>query len=162
MFLRWRRSLPTEKARRPAPVRMTARTAGRTAIVSRISVRRAPIAVVIALMACLLGAQRGYEMHVVDLAQAGQKRDLVEDLGARYHSGDAVGRSAARRLASGGIMCLTGIMNLDPALDVDATALNRNMVLRNQVLVGAVNEAGVTGNKLPKRSQPPTLAGRAG
>jgi hypothetical protein len=40
-------------------------------------------------MACLLGAQRGYEMHLVDLAQAGPKRDLVEDLGARYHSGDA-------------------------------------------------------------------------
>ena len=76
----------------------------------------------IGLMACLLGAQRGYEMHVVDLAQAGPKRDLVEDLGARYHSGDAadidvdvdvviectglgaVGRSAARRLASGGII----------------------------------------------------------
>ncbi len=111
----------------------------------------------IGLMACLLGAQRSYEMHVVDLAQAGPKRDLVEDLGARHHSGDAAdigvdvdvviectglgpaGRSAARRLASGGIMCLTGIMNLDPALDVDATALNRNMVLRNQVLVGTVN-----------------------
>ena len=28
---------------------------------------------------------------------------------------------------------------LDPAFDVDATALNRNMVLRNQVLVGTVN-----------------------
>jgi len=111
----------------------------------------------IGLMACLLGAQRGYEMHVVDLAHAGPKRDLVEDLGARYHSGDAadidvdvdvviectglgaVGRSAAGRLASGGIMCLTGIMNLDPTFDVDATALNRNMVLRNQVLVGTVN-----------------------
>jgi glucose 1-dehydrogenase len=111
----------------------------------------------VGLTACPLGAQRGYEMHVVDLAQAGPKRDLVEYLGARYHSGDAadidvdvdvviectglgaVGRSAARRLASGGIMCLTGIMNLDPALDVDATALNRNMVLRNQVLVGTVN-----------------------
>jgi hypothetical protein len=36
-------------------------------------------------------------------------------------------------------MCLTGIINLDPALDVDAAALNRNMVLRNQVLVGTVN-----------------------
>jgi glucose 1-dehydrogenase len=111
----------------------------------------------IGLMACLLGAQRGYEMHVVDLAQAGPKRDLVEDLGARYHCGDAadvdvdvdvviectglgkVGRSAARRLTSGGIMCLTGIMNLGPTLDVDATALNRNMVLHNQVLFGSVN-----------------------
>jgi threonine dehydrogenase-like Zn-dependent dehydrogenase len=37
-------------------------------------------------------------------------------------------------------MCLTGIMNLvDPRLDTDATALNRNMVLHNQVLFGTVN-----------------------
>jgi glucose 1-dehydrogenase len=111
----------------------------------------------IGLMACLLGVQRGYEMHVVDLELAGPKRDLVQDLGARYHAGDAadmdvdvdvviectglgaVGRSAGRRLASGGIMCLTGIMNLGPTLDVDATALNRNMVLHNQVLFGTVN-----------------------
>ncbi|MBV8349018.1 MAG: glucose 1-dehydrogenase [Mycolicibacterium sp.] len=111
----------------------------------------------IGLMACLLGVQRGYEVHVVDLARAGRKRDLVEDLGARYHAGDAadidvdvdvviectglgmVGRSAGRKLASGGIMCLTGIMNLDPALDLDATTLNRNMVLRNTVLFGSVN-----------------------
>jgi threonine dehydrogenase-like Zn-dependent dehydrogenase len=111
----------------------------------------------IGLMACLLGVQRGYEVHVVDLALAGRKRDLAEDLGARYHAGDAadidvdvdvviectglgsVGHSAAQRLASGGIMCLTGIMNLDPSLDVDATTMNRNMVLHNQVLFGTVN-----------------------
>ena len=36
-------------------------------------------------------------------------------------------------------MCLTGIMNLDPALDLDATTMNRNMVLRNAVLFGTVN-----------------------
>jgi threonine dehydrogenase-like Zn-dependent dehydrogenase len=111
----------------------------------------------IGLMACLLGIQRGYEVHVVDLALAGRKRDLAEDLGARYHAGDAadidvdvdvviectglgsVGHSAAQRLASGGIMCLTGIMNLDPSLDMDATTMNRNMVLHNQVLFGTVN-----------------------
>jgi threonine dehydrogenase-like Zn-dependent dehydrogenase len=111
----------------------------------------------IGLLACLLGVQRGYEVHAVDLAVGGPKQALVEDLGARYHAGDAadvdvevdvviectglgaVGRAAARRLASGGIMCLTGIMNLDPTLDIDATALNRNMVLRNQVLFGSVN-----------------------
>ena len=51
----------------------------------------------------------------------------------------AVGRSAASGLVSGGIVCLTGIMNLDRTLDVDATALNRNMVLRNQVVFGTVN-----------------------
>src|SRR4051794_22471704 len=52
MPLRWRRSLPTENARSPAPVMIATRTAGRTAMVSRISVRRAPISVVIALSAC--------------------------------------------------------------------------------------------------------------
>jgi threonine dehydrogenase-like Zn-dependent dehydrogenase len=111
----------------------------------------------IGLMACLLGAQRGYEVHAVDLAQAGRKRDLAEDLGVRYHAGDAAGidvdvdvviectglgsvaHSAGQRLVSGGIMCLTGIMNLDPALDLDATTMNRNMVLRNAVLFGTVN-----------------------
>ncbi len=111
----------------------------------------------IGLMACLLGVQRGYEVHVADLAVAGAKRDLVEALGARYHAGDAaeigvevdvviectglgaVGRSAATSLVSGGIMCLTGLMSRDPTLDVDATALNRAMVLRNVVMFGTVN-----------------------
>jgi threonine dehydrogenase-like Zn-dependent dehydrogenase len=111
----------------------------------------------IGLMACLLGVQRGYEVHVVDLASGGPKRDLVEELGARYHAGDAanldvefdvivectglgvVGRAAASRLASGGIMCLTGIMDPKDAPDLNATALNRAMVLNNQVLFGTVN-----------------------
>jgi threonine dehydrogenase-like Zn-dependent dehydrogenase len=111
----------------------------------------------IGLLACLLGVQRGYEVHAVDLAAGGPKRDLVESLGAHYHAGDAadvdfdvdiviectgigaVVRSAARRLGAGGIMCLTGIMSLDPKLDTDATAMNRAMVLHNQVLFGTVN-----------------------
>jgi threonine dehydrogenase-like Zn-dependent dehydrogenase len=96
-------------------------------------------------------------MHVVDLATGGLKRDLVEGLGAHYHAGDAaevdvdaevviectglgaVGRAAARRLVNGGIMCLTGIMNVDPTPDVDTTVMNRAMVLRNTVLFGSVN-----------------------
>ncbi len=111
----------------------------------------------IGLLACLMGVQRGYEVHVVDLATEGPKRDLVEALGAHYHAGDAadldadvevviectglgaVGRSAAQRVVSGGIMCLTGIMNVEPQFDVDATTMNRAMVLRNLVLFGTVN-----------------------
>ena len=111
----------------------------------------------IGLLACLLGVQRGYEVHVVDLATEGPKRDLVEALGAHYHAGDAadidvdvdvviectglgdVGRSAAQRVVSGGIICLTGIMNVEPHFDVDATTMNRNAVLRNLVLFGTVN-----------------------
>ncbi len=111
----------------------------------------------IGLLACLLGVQRGYEVHAVDLPSAGPKRDLVEALGAHYHSGDAadvdaevevviectglgtVARSAAQRAVSGAIMCLTGIMNVDAQLDVDATAMNRAMVLHNQLIFGTVN-----------------------
>jgi len=111
----------------------------------------------IGLMACLLGVQRGYEVHVVDLAADGPKRALVEALGARYHSGDAAGidieadvviectgvgsvvHAAGQKLTSGGIMCLTGIMSSPPTLDVDATQMNRAMVLRNAVLFGSVN-----------------------
>ncbi|MFL5859266.1 MAG: glucose 1-dehydrogenase [Solirubrobacteraceae bacterium] len=111
----------------------------------------------IGLLACLLGVQRGYEVYVVDLATEGPKRDLVEALGAHYHAGEAadidadvdvviectglgaVGRSAAQRVVSGGIICLTGIMNVEPQFDVDATTMNRNAVLRNLVLFGTVN-----------------------
>src|SRR4051794_13406915 len=49
MFFRWRRSLPTENARSPAPVMITTLTALLTATVSSTSVSRAPISVVIAL-----------------------------------------------------------------------------------------------------------------
>jgi threonine dehydrogenase-like Zn-dependent dehydrogenase len=111
----------------------------------------------IGLMACLLGVQRGDEVHAVDLARGGRKQELVEALGAVYHAGDAaeldvaadvvvectgigaVGRAAATKLVAGGIMCLTGIMNTDPAFDLDATAVNRRMVLRNAVVFGTVN-----------------------
>ena len=99
----------------------------------------------------------GYEVHVVDLATEGPKRDLVESLGAHYHAGDAadldadvdvviectglgaVGRAAGQKVVSGGIMCLTGIMNVGPAARRDATDVNRSMVLRNLVLFGTVN-----------------------
>jgi threonine dehydrogenase-like Zn-dependent dehydrogenase len=111
----------------------------------------------IGLMACLLAVQRGYQVHVVDLAAGGPKQELVEVLGAHYHSGNAadvdleadvvvectgagsVVHAAAAKLTSGGIMCLTGIMSSPPTLDVDATEMNREMVLRNAVLFGSVN-----------------------
>jgi threonine dehydrogenase-like Zn-dependent dehydrogenase len=96
-------------------------------------------------------------VHVVGRRKEGAHRDLIEALGATYHAGDAldigvdvdvaiectglgaVGRSAGRRLVSGGIMCLTGIMNTESAPNVDATTMNRVMVLHNQLLFGTVN-----------------------
>jgi glucose 1-dehydrogenase len=111
----------------------------------------------IGLLAALLGAERGYEMHVVDLPVEGPKRDLVESLGGIYHSGDAaavdaevdvviectgigsVGRAAGTRLVNGGIMSLTGITSTDATQEVNSTEMNRRMVLRNVVLFGTVN-----------------------
>lgn len=111
----------------------------------------------IGLLAALLGAQRGYEMHVVDLPEEGPKRDLVESLGGIYHSGDAaavdaevdvviectgigsVGRAAASRLVNGGIVSLTGITSAGTMQAVNSTEMNRRMVLRNVVLFGTVN-----------------------
>jgi threonine dehydrogenase-like Zn-dependent dehydrogenase len=113
----------------------------------------------IGLLATLMGVQRGYEVHVVDLAAGGPKRDLVEALGAAYHRGGAgdvdvevdvvvectglgvVASAAVRRLASGGIACLAGLAHQAATFDTDATALNRAIVLHNQLLFGTVNAA---------------------
>src|SRR5215216_1868762 len=78
MSLRCRRSLPTEKARSPAPVMMATRTVGRTAIVSRTSVSRAPISVVMALSACgrfrVMSATRPSEPYSMSKGESGSVR----------------------------------------------------------------------------------------
>ena len=129
----------------------------------------------IGLLACLLGVQRGYEVHAVDVATEGLKRDLVEGLGAHYHAGDAadldadvevviectglgaVGRAAGQQVASGGIMCLTGIMDADPQLDVDATALNRKMVLRQPACCSARSTPADAIGRRPRTRSPPRI-----
>src|ERR1700757_2386163 len=42
----------------------------------------------IGLLAALIGAQRGLDVHVFDRATSGAKPQLVRDLGATYHNGD--------------------------------------------------------------------------
>ncbi len=111
----------------------------------------------IGLMAALLGRQRGFDVHVLDRAVSGPKPDLVRDLGATYHTGivadlpvepdvivecTGVGQvigDAIRKVASGGIVCLTGVgsgghTGGDSTADVAAT-----MVLQNNVILGTVN-----------------------
>ena len=105
----------------------------------------------------LSGVQRGYEMHVVDLATGGLKRDLVEGLGAHYHSGDAaeVDVDAEVVIECTGVGCRgqgggspagqrrdhvpDRDHDVDPTPDVDTTVMNRAMVLRNTVMFGSVN-----------------------
>jgi threonine dehydrogenase-like Zn-dependent dehydrogenase len=111
----------------------------------------------IGMLAALMGLQRGLEVHVLDRAREGPKPALVRDLGATYHTGSVkeacdgadvviectgVGQlvfDVMQHVAPNGIVCLTGISSGGRALSVDASALNRTMVLENEVVFGSVN-----------------------
>jgi glucose 1-dehydrogenase len=111
----------------------------------------------IGLLAALLGVQRGLEVHVLDRVTSGPKPGLVADLGASYHSGkleDAVGHAdlvvectgvgelvldAIDKTAPDGIVCLSGVSPAGRTLTIDAGALNRELVLENELVFGTVN-----------------------
>jgi threonine dehydrogenase-like Zn-dependent dehydrogenase len=113
----------------------------------------------IGLLAAMLGAQRGLDVHVLDRAKDGPKPKLAEDLGGEYYAGsvaDAVKAckpdivieatgvaqlvfDAMQETAAAGITCLTGVSPTGRQLTVDAGALNRELVLENDVVFGSVN-----------------------
>lgn len=111
----------------------------------------------IGLLAALLGVQRGLEVHVLDRVTDGPKPDLVRDLGASYHAGDvhAIDRDAdivvectgvaslvadvMARNAHNAVVCLTGVSSRGRSLSLDVGALNRSIVLQNDVVFGSVN-----------------------
>ncbi len=110
----------------------------------------------IGLLAALLGRQRGLQVHVLDRVTDGPKPALVAALGAVYHSGRArdipapdivlectgVGELVFDVLeiaAPDGIVCLTGVSSGTREIPVNMTALNKQMVLENNVVFGAVN-----------------------
>ena len=110
----------------------------------------------IGLLAALLAAQRGYELHVLDRATDGPKPELVRRLGGTYHAGDAsaagkvdivleatgageVVAQALRGTARNGIVCLTGVSSGGRPLDFDVGGFNRDVVLENDVVFGTVN-----------------------
>jgi threonine dehydrogenase-like Zn-dependent dehydrogenase len=111
----------------------------------------------IGLLAALLGVQRGLDVHVLDRVTEGPKPALVCDLGATYHHGSVdeacqevdvvvectgVGElvfDVMDILTPNGIVCLTGVSSGGRRIGVDAGALNRELVLSNNVIVGSVN-----------------------
>jgi threonine dehydrogenase-like Zn-dependent dehydrogenase len=111
----------------------------------------------IGLLGALLGVQRGLDVHVLDRVTDGPKPRLVQALGATYHTGpvgevcpDAdvvlectgVGQlvfDVMHSVAPAGIVCLTGVSSTGRTLQVDAGALNRELVLENDVVFGSVN-----------------------
>jgi glucose 1-dehydrogenase len=112
----------------------------------------------IGLLAALMGRQRDFQVHVFDRAEDGPKPELVRDIGAIYHAPDiaSLGSLAAEvviectgassvvldvlgRTAPLGIVCLTGVSSGSRAVRLDVAALNREIVLENDVVLGTVN-----------------------
>ncbi|MCH7230877.1 glucose 1-dehydrogenase [Glycomyces sp. L485] len=113
----------------------------------------------VGLLAALIGARRGLDVHVLDRVADGPKPGLVADLGATYHHDgvaaavaetqpdiviEATGASsvvfdAIASTAPYGIVCLTGVSPTGRLLHVDAGALNRELVLENDAIIGSVN-----------------------
>ena len=108
----------------------------------------------VGLLAALIGAQRGLEVHVLDHNDNLKKRELVRQLGGTYHSEDLaylrlkpdilmectgapiVVRDVLGRTASAGIVCLVGVTAPGHEFDIDVGALNRTMVLDNDTVFG--------------------------
>jgi threonine dehydrogenase-like Zn-dependent dehydrogenase len=112
----------------------------------------------IGLLAALMGAQRGLEVHVFDHGWTGQKPQMVRALGGIQHAGldialerlqpdivmECTGAAAVigallGRTAPGGIICLLGVSTPGHEIGVDIGKVNRNVVLDNDVIFGSVN-----------------------
>ncbi|HET7385134.1 MAG TPA: glucose 1-dehydrogenase [Nocardioidaceae bacterium] len=113
----------------------------------------------IGLLAAMLGRQRDLDVHVLDRVTSGPKPGLVKDLGGTYHHDDidtvcakvnpdvVIEGTGASQLvfgamagtASYGIVVLTGVSAAGRAIPVDVGAVNREVVLENDVVVGSVN-----------------------
>jgi threonine dehydrogenase-like Zn-dependent dehydrogenase len=111
----------------------------------------------IGLLAALLGVQRGLSVHVLDRNKTGPKPELVRSLGATYHTSTVaeldfqpdvvvectgapvVVLDTMRKAGTNGIVCLTGVSSGGRTIDLDAGALNRELVLENNVVFGSVN-----------------------
>ncbi len=112
----------------------------------------------VGLLAALMGAQRGLEVHVLDHHDHPQKRRLVRALGGIYHVDNlqnlngfkpdilmectgvpSVIRDTLGRTAPGGIVCLVGVTAPGHDFEVDIGLLNRTMVLDNETVFGTVN-----------------------
>jgi threonine dehydrogenase-like Zn-dependent dehydrogenase len=111
----------------------------------------------IGLLAALLGSQRGLDVHVLDLEVGGPKSVLAGALGAHYHTvtvpeldfepdiviectgAPTVVLDVMHKVGPNGIVCLAGVSNGGRTIDLDPGALNRALVLENNIVFGSVN-----------------------
>jgi threonine dehydrogenase-like Zn-dependent dehydrogenase len=112
----------------------------------------------VGLLAALMGAQRGLEVHVLDRTEKGPKASLVHDLGGTFHADGVDGlaklhcdilmectgaptviRAILGDTAPAGITCLVGVSAPGHEFKLDIGQLNRRIVLDNDVVFGSVN-----------------------
>jgi len=111
----------------------------------------------IGLLAAMIGVQRGFEVHVLDLPSEGVKPELVRALGATYHTDGiaqldlapdvvvectGVGQvitDSVRSIGAGGIVCLTGVGHGGSTVGPAAADVAAAVVLKNNAVVGSVN-----------------------
>lgn len=110
----------------------------------------------IGMLAALIGRQRGLDVTVLDRVTDGPKPDMVRELGATYVTSlddlpgppdvvieatgigqvvfDVIGHAAPDA-----IVCLTGISSGTRSVEIATDAVNKSMVLSNEVVFGSVN-----------------------
>jgi glucose 1-dehydrogenase len=109
----------------------------------------------VGLLAALLAVQLGLEVHVFDRIRVGPKPELVNALGAIYHTDapehlrpdiviECTGASTVvldviARTSPDGVVCLAGVSSGGRELAFDAGAFNRTIVLENHVVFGSVS-----------------------
>ncbi|HEY8532371.1 MAG TPA: glucose 1-dehydrogenase [Micromonospora sp.] len=111
----------------------------------------------IGLLAALVAAQRGLDVHVLARGSGGLKAELVADLGGTYHAGsvlelditpdvvvectgvDSVVLDVLRVAGPNAVICLLGVGAGQRRDGVDTTVFVRDLVLRNTAVFGAVN-----------------------
>jgi threonine dehydrogenase-like Zn-dependent dehydrogenase len=110
----------------------------------------------IGMLAALIGRQRGLNVTVLDRVTDGPKPGMVQDLGATYVTSlddlagppdiviEATGMGqlvfdVIGRAAPDAIVCLTGISSGTRKVEVATDAVNKTMVLSNEVVFGSVN-----------------------
>ena len=112
----------------------------------------------IGLLAALMGAQRGLDVHVLDRDAGGEKESLVHELGGIYHAGgveiiehlrpdilmECTGAplliaGVLGRTAPAGITCLVGIAAPGHECKLDIGSIDRALVGDNDLVLGSIN-----------------------
>lgn len=111
----------------------------------------------IGLLAALMGAQRGLEIHVLNRHRDGLKPQLVRDLGGINHpdfdsfadmqfdvvmectAASSVIAGGISRCAPSGVVCLLGVSAPAGQTEFNIGGFNRKVVLNNEVVFGSVN-----------------------